>query len=248
MYMDGQTGKWKWHTSTGNDIVALAATDKERTGQLRFYSRILSAGEQALYGQPALAGITFETYLWLLWSVKESIYKYKKRTFPGLVFSPTKITLIRLHPPSGPFIGSSPPALSGSPRPLVSSGDLRWESAGSADQGFYKGIVVYGSGIFYSRSIIRDEIIVTVVSENENFEDTWWGFRSIGHPGYASQSLSVREFVVSKLNSVFSRENLQIGKSQDGYPVVLDGEDQMNIPVSLAHHDRFVAYSFCRSH
>jgi len=221
--------------STGNDVVALAATNNERTRQYRFYSKILSAGEQALYNGSAPGAMPFENYVWLLWSIKESVYKYKKRIAPDLVFSPTKITVHHLETPSG-----NPPM-------AFESG--RWDSAGQDninDTGdrFYKGLIHCGSCILYSRSIIVDGIISTVVSGDKNFENTWWGVRSIDHTGYAYQSSMVRSFVVSKLKSVLSLADLQIGKSRGGYPVVLREEEQMDIPLSLAHHDRFVAYSF----
>lgn len=195
--------------STGNDIVALSATNRERTTRPRFYSRILDAGEQALYDQQALAGLPFENYVWLLWSIKESVYKYKQRTDPGLVFSPTKIPVRKLSPPSG--------------------------------DGFYTATI---GDTLYSRSIVRGDIITTVVSGDENFANTRWGFGPIGHSGYAHQSSSVRESIIGQLNPLLSRDCLQIGKSSDGCPIVLDGEQQLNIPVSLAHHDRWIAWSF----
>src|ERR1700722_17847158 len=115
--------------STGNDIVDLAATDPQRTGNYRFYSRILSAEEVALYDQPVLHELPFDRYVWLLWSIKESVYKYTSRTDAGLVFAPLTIPVLHLHLPSG--------------------------------DGFYKSMVIYGSEILYSRSIITNRLIVT---------------------------------------------------------------------------------------
>jgi hypothetical protein len=197
---------------TGNDIVALSATDRERTILPRFYSRILDAREQTLYDQQALQTLPFDNYVWLLWSIKESVYKYKQRASPELVFSPTKIPVREVLPPSG--------------------------------DGFYRATISYGPIPLYSRSVIRDNMIATVVSENENFENTHWGFEKIDHSGYAHQSSTVRELAVNQLNSTLSRDHLRIGKSPAGYPIVLDGEEQLEIPVSLAHHDRWVAWSF----
>ena len=212
--------------STGNDIVALSATDRERTIRPRFFSRILDAGEQTLYDQPALQALPFDNYVWLLWSIKESVYKYKQRTNPGLVFSPTKIPVRKLSPPPS----QSSPA---SAQPSPPSGEA-----------FYKATISYGTAPLYSRSIIRDGMIATVVSDNKYFGGTCWGFRQIDHSGYAQQSSMVRELAVSQLHSTLSRDHLQIGKSPAGYPIVLDGEELLNIPVSLAHHDRWVAWSF----
>ena len=197
-------------TSTGNDIVDLSATDPLRTCSYRFYSRIISSEEKTLYDQ--LGGLPFDNYVWLLWSIKESVYKYTSRTDAGLVFAPLTIPVLHLHLPSG--------------------------------DGFYKSMVIYGSEILYSRSIITNRLIVTVVSNDENFDRTWWGFRSIDEARYTDQSASVRTFALSKLAAALSRADLKIEKSPAGYPVVLDGNGLLDISLSLAHHGHFVAYSY----
>jgi hypothetical protein len=199
--------------STGNDIVALIATDKERTSRSRFYSRILSAEEQTLYRQQwSPEELPFDHYVWLMWSIKESVYKYSSRIDREPVFSPLKIPVHRLDPPSG-------------------------------DE-FYKGITGYGPGTLYSRSIIRDGAIVTAVSGDEDFEDTRWGFTVIGSSNYADQSMAVRTLALNKLQAVFPRRGLRIEKACSGFPVLLEGKTPLDIPLSLAHHDRYVAYSF----
>ena len=146
--------------STGNDIVALDATDPQRTGNARFYSRILAAGEQSLFSQQAFPDLPFDQYVWLLWSIKESVYKYEQRIRSGLAFAPLKITVGKLLPPR-------------------------------KDE-FYKAVVQSGSRTLYSRSIIRRAMIASVVSEDEVFEHTRWGFTPIEHSTYADQSASVR--------------------------------------------------------
>ena len=45
--------------STGNDIVALGATDRERTCRYRFYSRILSPAELSLYDRVMATSLSF---------------------------------------------------------------------------------------------------------------------------------------------------------------------------------------------
>jgi phosphopantetheinyl transferase (holo-ACP synthase) len=219
--------------STGNDIVSLKAINKQRTNLPRFYSKILSLSEQALYYRQGFREMRFEKFVWLLWSIKESVYKYLKRSKPALVFSPTKIIIQGIDPP---FQGS-----------ITKFGDPQWENknSGSCEE-FYKGIIIVGSEIFYFRSKIHLELISTVVNKDENFENTWWGFKTIDHATYDNQSRSVRVFLLNKLNSILpgGHDNLRIGKNQQGCPVVLKGAKEMNIPVSLAHHDHFIAYSF----
>lgn len=219
--------------SIGNDIVALKATSKERTNQIRFYSKILSVSEQALYYWQGFEELSFEKFVWLLWSVKESVYKYLKRSVPDLVFSPTKIIIQKIDLPYR--------------RTISSFGGAQWENKGNEFcEDFYQGSITFGSDIFYFRSKIHAELISTVVNDGENFENIWWGIKSIDHSVYDDQSKAVRAFILNKLNFILSAgiHNLSIGKSPNGYPIVLKEAKEMNIPVSLAHHDHFIAYSF----
>lgn len=239
--------------SAGNDIVALAAIDKQRTRHHRFYSKILSDAEQILFDGLQPEAMPFENFVWLLWSIKESIYKYLKRTQPGLVFSPTRIEIRKVEAPDNPLAAASE--------------ETQWEGreVGSGKD-FYKGIAFFDSRIFYFRSRIHPDFIATIVNKSEDFGNIWWGVRSIGHSDYHNQSTGVRAFVLDKLNAVLSAGKLpgrtfipygaaspevmpvpgtlQIGKSLQGYPLVLKGAEEMTIPLSFAHHANFVAYSF----
>jgi phosphopantetheinyl transferase (holo-ACP synthase) len=208
--------------STGNDIVALAATDNYRTCQHRFYSRILSPSELSLYNQlaggrlsspidlQADCGLSFHSFVWLLWSIKESVYKYVSRSDRGLVFAPLKITVGML----------------------------------SSRDDFYEGMVGYDQAILYSRSFLRGGTILTVVSEENDFELTRWGLHTISETDYASQSGSVRAFALESLSGIFPGAALRIVKTPDGPPEIWDGDQALDIPVSLAHHGHYVAWSY----
>jgi len=198
--------------STGNDIVALDATDPKRTGSDRFYSRILAAGEQSLFSQQTFPDLPFDHYVWLLWSIKESVYKYEQRIRPALSFAPLKIAVSKLSSPC-------------------------------RDE-FYKAIVSSDGRKLYSRSIIRDGMIASVVSEDEKFEHTRWGFTPIDHSTSADQSASVRNLAIGELSASLSRSDLKIEKNRSGIPVILDGEEVLDIPLSLAHHGHYVAWSY----
>jgi len=223
--------------STGNDIVALQGINRQRTNHFLFYSKILSVSEQALYYRYGFAEMPFEQFVWLLWSIKESVYKYQKRIVPGLIFSPTKIIIQGIDPPYR--------------HTVTSFGGIQWENNNKEScEELYKGIIIFGAGIFYSRSKIHCEFITTVVSNDENFENTWWGIKPIDHAAYDNQSKAVRAFILDKLKSILPgrQDNLRIGKNRLDCPVVLMGAMEMNIPVSLAHHDHFIAYSFLLKH
>jgi phosphopantetheinyl transferase (holo-ACP synthase) len=200
--------------STGNDIVALQTTKPEKTNLPRFYSRILTIDEKNLYDRLVCPHLAFDHYIWLCWSIKESTYKFNKRKSPDLVFAPLKITISELLPPA------------------------------PAADGYYRCRVSFGKETLFSRSLFRDGVIVTVVSEDEQFSNTHWGFQPIGSSAYADQSSSVRTFALQHLSAALSRNDLQLQKDQNGCPIVLAGQQRLNIPLSLAHHDTYVAWSF----
>jgi phosphopantetheinyl transferase (holo-ACP synthase) len=81
--------------SIGNDIIALDIIDAGRTIQPVFYSRILDPAEAGMYAE--FPSLPFEHYVWLLWSIKESVYKCIKRKQPELRFSPRKIIIKQIR-------------------------------------------------------------------------------------------------------------------------------------------------------
>ncbi len=228
-------------SSAGNDIVALKAIDRLRTHHRRFYSKILSDAEQSLFRRLHGAEMPFEHFVWLLWSIKESVYKYLKRGTPGLVFSPTKIIVCSIDAPCRIAVPHSRVA---DFRYAIERGDP-WEKrmTGQSEE-FYRGVVLFESQSFYFRSVLCSEFTSTVVNADKNFENIWWGIKSIDHSDYHHQSTAVRAFVLDQLKAVFPAGQLQIGKSPLGYPTVLKDTEEMKIPLSFAHHDRFITYSF----
>lgn len=216
--------------STGNDIVALKAINIVRTKQFRFYSKIISVVEKELYDQLVADKIPFENFVWLLWSVKESAFKFLQRITPDLVFSPSKIIIKQLVFPVQQLVTRL-------------EGD-RTEGCGFDDKIAYKGTIEFGTTRLYSRSIISEELIVSVVNYLDNFENTCWGFKVINSTEPPYQSRAVRYFLINRLKSLFLDADLNISKSPSNYPILLNGKEEMAVPISLAHHDHFVAYSF----
>ena len=221
--------------STGNDIVALRATQPERTTLPRFYSRILTVAEQQLYCQPDSPKLAFDHYVWLCWSIKESTYKFYKRSFPDLVFSPLKIVITELLPPRRCI-----PALRAHPDSVA----LPSAPCPASAAGYYRCKVTCGQGMLFARSFLEDGVVVTIVSEDEQFANTRWGFQPIGSSARADQSAAVRTLVLQELRTTLRRDDLQLQKDPSGCPIVLAGEQPTGIPVSMAHHDRYIAWSF----
>ena len=209
---------------TGNDIVALKAINIARTKQPNFYKKILSVSEKELYDRQFSGKISLENFVWLLWSIKESAYKFLQRITPDLVFSPTRTIVSQIIPPAN-------------------NTTVKLEGCGFDDDNVYTALVTFGADTLYSCSIIDDEFIFSVVNQGDSFEHTCWGIKLINLPEGEYQSKAVREFLTDRLNALFPGDDLKIGKSIHGYPVILKDEVEIEMPVSLAHHDRYVAYS-----
>ena len=202
-------------TSTGNDLVFLPATRAEKTTLPRFYRRILTDAEQKLYCRHESLDLPFDQYVWLCWSIKESVYKYKKRQLPSLTFAPTRTGILDLTEPQG-------------------------------SEDFYRCSALFqpAGDTLYSRSLIRDGVIMTIVSEDPEFADTHWGCSPTGSARYADQSAAVRELALADLQTKLSRYDLRIAKDPDGCPILFAGPRLLDIPVSLAHHEKWVAWSY----
>lgn len=84
--------------SVGNDVIDLSLVQEERTIQERFYSKIITQSELKLYKEhKGLETIPFYTFIWIAWSIKESAYKFIKRNFPEVIFSPMKMEIIKMR-------------------------------------------------------------------------------------------------------------------------------------------------------
>ena len=216
-------------THTGNDIVSLQAIDRTRTNQLRFYSKILADSEVTLYEEAGLT-MPFEIFVWLCWSIKESAFKCLQRSRSSLIFSPIRIVVTHLALP----LGYSEKKFS----------ESSVEDSGFDDRFAIKGILSYETDTLFSRSLVYDELIHSVALDQDDFENTGWGIKKIDQPKPENQSTAVRKFLVDRLESLFPGDKLRIGKSTQGFPVVLEGKEETGISVSLSHHDRLVAYAF----
>ncbi len=216
-------------TSAGNDIIALNYIDKIRTKQERFYSKFLSPAEVNLYSAGNFSGLTFENFVWLLWSVKESVYKFCKRNSARLAFSPGKIISQSLQ---APLKSNFHCFGTGDIENTFLIKDECWSCTVSAETGDY-----------YSRSKVYDEVIYTVVNDTDNFENIWWGIKYIDSCDAAHQSESVRHFALEKIKAIYPNTRLDIAKSPVGYPVLIVNETEVNLPVSFTHHNHFIGYA-----
>jgi len=212
--------------SAGNDIVSLSDINVPRTITKQFYSKILSDSEIAFFESSKTSPVTFENYVWLLWSIKESAYKFLKRTDPDLLFTPVKFEVKQLDIPDGYLIANfKGPAIADQPLEI-------------------KATVEFDSEKLYSRSAIYNQLIFSVVDNNADFDAVFWAIKAINSTNNKTQSSEVRAFLIDRLEQLTGKENLGIHKNLQGVPLLFDGSTQLPIAVSLTHHGHFVAYSF----
>jgi phosphopantetheinyl transferase (holo-ACP synthase) len=213
--------------STGNDIVSLNAINVTRTKQPNFYSKILTPTETALHQEPYFATIPFEVFVWLLWSIKESAFKFLQRVDPEIIFTPVKFEVTQLEIPTSFKIQAF------NIKELTGIGFDNIETI--------KSIIPFGDYVLYSRSLIYNEFISTVVNGTEDFNHTHWGVKQIDSNEIAVQSTEVRTFLIENLKD---NSNISIGKNRLGIPIILKDNIKLPILVSLSHHEYYIAYSF----
>ena len=204
-------------TSTGNDIVSLRQPDIERAAHPGFYSKILTIQEQELYDSHQLPNLSFTHFVWLLWSVKESAFKYLKRLNTELQFSPIKTVILKVD-----F-------------------DLVQPSVNFSQN--YTGCVQYFDTQLYFKSEISTDCIFTVVNDKADFNNIVSGVQQVSAYNYEKQSGLARAFLLDNLANYISGE-LNIKKSPVGYPILFNLEDELPIPISLSHDGDFVGYTF----
>lgn len=199
--------------STGNDIVSLQKIDKERTAQYRFYSKILGPAEHDLFDHAPLL-ISFEHYVWMLWSVKESAFKYFKRLNNELLFSPLKFVVDDIH--------------------------FLQEKICPANS-FYTGSVIFDNHTLYFLSDYNEARIHTIVHDENNFDNIRSGIVEIQSEKYADQSAAAKEFLKKDLEKYFTGE-IVIEKNKAGYPEVFCDGKKMEVAVSLSHDGFWVGW------
>jgi phosphopantetheinyl transferase (holo-ACP synthase) len=216
--------------STGNDIVSLEEINSSRTNSKQFYSKILSAAEVSLFEQFVPSAIPFEKYVWLLWSIKEAAYKFLKRIEPALVFTPVNFEVRQLEIPEDYLIGKF------DTNEIVETGFSNFLAL--------KSMLKVGDYKVYVSSVIYPEFITSIANDDEHFDAMYWGVKMIGFSDHVVQSEEVRTFLYKRASIITGRNELVINKDSNGVPLLFDGEEELAIPVSLAHHGDYVGYSF----
>lgn len=152
--------------SAGNDIVALRAVDIQRTLSPAFYSKFITPAEFALHNQDEIA---LANFIWLLWSAKESAYKYLKRINRELIFAPAKLVVQQLN--------------------------VLHSSKVAEHTFYYQGKLIAEGTDLPFLSTTSQEYIATVIDRG----DVHWSVKEIEVADYESQSNAVRSFLLDDL-------------------------------------------------
>jgi hypothetical protein len=105
-------------------------------------------------------------------------------------------------------------------------------------------VVSHKNDSLYSKTIIYKEFISSVVNHSQNFDDVYWGIKRVENTGNKFQSAAVRAFAIDELQEVLGIKGLVINKNADEVPVLVNGNEEIGVAVSLSHHERWVGYSF----
>lgn len=212
--------------SAGNDIISLAEINPVRTKQPAFYKKFLTDTEVVQYKTIPGNLISFEHYVWLIWSAKEAAFKYLNRLNPQLTFSPSKFLVIRLNYPE------------------KAEGWFDLDNTHQETSYTFRG-EIYGSEtqLTFESSLCPDHIH-TVISSSGTTGKISWDVREIADSSSKSQSDEVRKLCLGRLSLIRFGTRFKIIKSDYGVPSIYDVDNGFTYPVSLSHHGNFVAYSF----
>lgn len=218
--------------SVGNDIVDLQIINIERTRQAQFYNKILQPQEVALYNK--LSILPFESFVWLMWSIKEAVYKFFKRNNPALAFSPKKIVARALHLPANFRL-----------QPLREKVN---ESGISVAGQPIKSVITFNDAEVFSTSLVFNQLVHSIVYTSEK-SNIYQGIKHINPGEQSLQSVLVRRFAVQKIENLLHLPSLKIVNNAADCPLVLNDKDEaVNALVSLSHHGSYVAYAVAIDH
>lgn len=110
--------------------------------------------------------------------------------------------------------------------------------------GNLRGTVLLGDQLLYFQSVIHNNFISSIVNDTADFTEIYWDIKRIDFTDPAAQYSAVRELLLERLGELFPDSDLQIAKNPNGWPIIVNEDGELPIPVSFTHHDHFVAYSF----
>lgn len=193
----------------GNDIVDLDLADKEAYRRERILEKVFTASEKLFLSQTEDPG----TFLWVLWSMKESAYKLHFRKYLTRALNPFRFRC---------------------------SFD-RDDELGA--QGRFRGRVEVGDQVYQTNSILsKDFVHTTAIDGREDFmihsEEVSAG--SANKVREKTIDALVRSICAT---SALRSDKIEFKKDTNGLPFLTDACKGIFKPCSISHHGRFGAYA-----
>lgn len=196
----------------GNDIIDLKYTRQESDWQRpRFLKKLFTDSEQEMIQEAKHP----ELLVWLLWSIKESVYKIVCRSKAYRFFTPKKFAC----------------TLSAHPNCL--------------DASSISGFGVYNNKKFYTRSLLSKNLIHTTAQtkNRQSIQDAFFDLPSFDckeQSTFTRLQLKEHYAITKNLNVV----DLEIRKNQVGVPFLFYKNEKLPTVISLSHHGRFGGFSY----
>ena len=193
----------------GNDIVDLNLADKEAYRRKRFLEKVLADSEQLFLSQVEDPG----TFLWVLWSMKESAYKLHFREHLNRALNPIRFTCrfdcVHELGPHGRFTGR------------VEAGDK----------------------VYQTNSILcKDYVHTTAIDAGENFR-IHSDEVTAGSPNKAREKTIDALVRSIGNAPALKYDKIEFTKDTNGLPFLTDACKGIFKPCSISHHGRFGAYA-----
>jgi len=193
----------------GNDIVDLDLADKEAYKRERFLEKVLSASEELYLSQTDDPG----SFLWVLWSMKESAYKLHFRKYLTRALNPIRF---RCFFDCDNELGA---------------------------QGRFKGRVEVGGEVYHTNTILcKDYVHTTAIEGREDFRIQSEEVSAGSAIKIREKTIDalVRSMDAA---SVLRSDKIEFTKDANGLPFLIDACKGIFKPCSISHHGRFGAYA-----
>lgn len=193
----------------GNDIVDLDLADKDAYKRERFLEKVLTASEQLLLSQTKDPG----TFLWVLWSMKESAYKLHFRKHLTRALNPIRFT-------------------------CFFDGDYELEP-----EGRFKGRVEVGDGVYQTNTILcKDYVHTTAIDDCEDFRIQSEEVSAGSANEVREKTIDALVRYMGAASDLKS-DKIEFKKDANGLPFLTDACKGIFKPCTISHHGRFGAYA-----
>lgn len=111
-----------------------------------------------------------------------------------------------------------------------------------SQDGIFYGIVVFHNDYLFFRTEVTDEWLHSIVLDQPGVLHGISNVKRINPISNNERSVLAWEYLLEEIKKELG-EGVSLKKSKSGYPVIIQGDKELDIPVSLSHDGDFAAYS-----